>query len=171
MTNLIMKLTFSLAVLAACLGISRPAGATADGPNFYQVRGVSYSDVLNIRKWPSHKSRIIGVIMPNGRYIKNLVRRVDGWCLIRHRRVEGWAKCRFLVEQGSGYAGDYKVHRVAGNDVLYMRRWPSHRSRIVNAIPPHGRNVYLVRLKGGWGNVIHKGKSGWVNMNYLRSQY
>jgi len=171
MIKAIMKMAFSFAVIAASLGLSGPASATADGPDLYQVRGVAYSDVLNIRKRPSYTSRIIAVIPPKGRNIRNLVRRVHGWCLIRYRAVKGWAKCSYLAEQGDRRAGLYKVHRVAGNDVLYMRRWPSHRSRIVNAIPPRGRNVYLVRVRGNWGKVVHRGQSGWVKMNYLRSQY
>ncbi|MGI9386687.1 MAG: SH3 domain-containing protein [Methyloligellaceae bacterium] len=171
MTYLMKLSTFVLVAVAAAFGITGPAHAVADGPDFYQVRSVSYSDVLNIRKWPSHRSRIIGVIPPNGKRVRNLVRRVDGWCLVRYRRVEGWAKCRYLAEQGDRFPDTYKVHRVAGNDVLYVRRWPSHRSRIVNAIPPRGRNVYLIRTKGNWGKVIHRGKSGWVNLSYLRPQY
>ena len=171
MIKAIMKMVFSFAVIAASLGIAGPASATADGPDRYQVRGVAYSDVLNIRKWPSHTSRIIAVIPPNGRNIRNLVRRVNGWCLIRYRSVKGWSKCSYLMEQGYRRVERYNVHRVAGNDVLYMRLWPSHRSRIVNAIPPRGRNVYLVRVKGNWGKVVHRGKSGWVNMSYLRAQY
>ncbi len=80
------------------LGLGSTANATADGPDFYRVQNVEYWDVLNIRRWPSHKSKIIGIIPPEGRGIENLVRYVRGWCLISYSGTDGWVNCRYLRE-------------------------------------------------------------------------
>ena len=74
------------------------ANATADGPDYYKVRNVEYWDVLNIRKWPSHKSRIIDIIPSDGRGIRNEVRYVRGWCLINYHGTQGWVNCKYLAE-------------------------------------------------------------------------
>lgn len=62
----------------------------------------------------------------------------------------------------------YRVHGVAYNDVLNIRKWPSPRSRIIGYIPPHGEEVELIRTKGRWGLIEFGGQRGWSHMGYLR---
>jgi len=73
------------------------------------------------------------------------------------------AKAQYITEC------PYFVTGVAYNDVLNIRKWPSHRSRIVGLIPPDGRGVTLIRWKGNWGRIYYRDYEGWVNMRYLRA--
>ncbi len=168
MIGLSLKAALGAAAVAVGLGFTAPAHATADGPDYYRVHGVKSWDVLNIRAWPSHRSRIVGAIPHNGRHVSNLVRRVRGWCLIRHRSVKGWSKCRYLQEQSIVDARFFRVRGVAYDDVLFVRRWPASYSLALGALPRHARNVVLIRRKGNWGKVRHRDLVGWVRMNYLR---
>ncbi len=168
MITYVIKAALGASILAGGLSLGSAAHATADGPDFYQVRGVKNWDALNIRRWPHHTSRIVGIIPPKGRRVRNLVRRVRGWCLVRYRGTKGWSKCRYLEEQGTVHGATYRVRGVSYDDVLYMRRWPSPRSRIVKALAADARNVVLIRRKGRWGKVMFRGRIGWVHMRYLR---
>ncbi len=62
----------------------------------------------------------------------------------------------------------YRVHRVAYNDVLNIRKWPSPKSRIVGYIPPNGEGIEVIRRKGRWGLIEYEGVEGWSHMGYLR---
>ena len=90
MPSSIRNSVLAVTALIVGLGLAQSAYARADGPDRYEVRGIAYHDVLNIRKWPSHRSRIVGVIPADGRNIRNLVRRVRGWCRISYRYTDGW---------------------------------------------------------------------------------
>ncbi|WP_262030585.1 SH3 domain-containing protein [Microvirga sp. Mcv34] len=89
------------------------AYATADGPDFFDVRGVSPNDVLFLRARPTASSPKVGQVPHNGKMLRNegcsAVR--DGkilpdsdlntgpfWCRVRFGPVEGWANARYLIE-------------------------------------------------------------------------
>lgn len=95
-------------------------GATADGPDYWQVHGVEQGDVLNIRQEANAQSRIIGAIPSDGQCIKN-IKCVGGltfdeftklseaekekikkerprWCHIEYRGIKGWVAGRYLRE-------------------------------------------------------------------------
>jgi hypothetical protein len=89
------------------------AHATADGPDFFEVRGVTPNDVLFLRERPTANSPKVGQVPYNGKKLRNLgcsaVR--DGkilpdsdlnagpfWCRVRFGPVEGWANAKYLVE-------------------------------------------------------------------------
>ncbi len=89
------------------------AFATADGPDFFDVRGVSPNDVLFLRERPTASAAKVGRVPHNGKMLRNegcaAVR--DGrilpdsdvnpgpfWCRVRYGPVEGWANARYLVE-------------------------------------------------------------------------
>ena len=61
------------------------------------------------------------------------------------------------------HGATYRVRGVSYDDVLYMRRWPSPRSRIVKALAADARNVVLIRRKGRWGKVMFR----WMYWNIL----
>ena len=63
----------------------------------YRVHNVSYNDVLNIRAWPSPRSRIVGYIPPKGEEIE-LIRTKGRWGLIVYDGVQGWSYMGYLRE-------------------------------------------------------------------------
>lgn len=89
----IIAASFALAA-AGVLSVST-ASAYEDEGCPYRVQGVSYNDVLNIRAWPSSKSRIVGYIPPSGEGVE-LIRRKGGWGLIQYDGEQGWAYMRYL---------------------------------------------------------------------------
>ncbi|MEZ5924262.1 MAG: SH3 domain-containing protein [Hyphomicrobiaceae bacterium] len=67
------------------------------------------------------------------------------------------------------FCDTYRVVNVDETDVLYMRSGPSRHHRIVGAIPHDGYGVIKAGgCRGNWCLMEHYGKSGWVNMRYLR---
>jgi hypothetical protein len=103
------------------LGLSATgAGATADGPDFYEVRGVAKGDMLNIRAEPSAKATKVGEVPRDGTCLRSLgcqgglsyqefselsasqqrrrLRDNPRWCQIEHRGVRGWVSGRYLGE-------------------------------------------------------------------------
>ncbi len=84
-----------MAMLAAGFVFAAPAKAYEDEGCPYRVSGVAYNDVLNIRLWPSPRSRIVGFIPPNGEDVQ-LIRRKGNWGLIYYNGGEGWSHMRYL---------------------------------------------------------------------------
>lgn len=96
------------------------AVAEADGPDFYEVRGVASDDVLNMRAEPSPEARKVGEIPPSSRCIRNLgcqgglsfreftelspaeqaerQRAQPRWCKVEYQGVTGWVAGRYLAE-------------------------------------------------------------------------
>jgi len=112
----IVPLFLGLAVAAA----SGPAHATADGPDFYRVRGVSATSTLSLRAEPSLQAPRIGRIAPDATCLRNLGcqggltfeefttlseadkrRRAEEnprWCRVEYRGTVGWVAGRYLAE-------------------------------------------------------------------------
>ena len=108
---------FGLLTLAAS---SAPVCATADGPDFYRVSGVSATGALNLRAEPSVVAPRIGRIPPDAKCLRNLgcqggltlaefttlseadrKRRAEEnprWCKVEYRGTVGWAAGRYLAE-------------------------------------------------------------------------
>ncbi|MGF1619165.1 MAG: SH3 domain-containing protein [Rhodomicrobiaceae bacterium] len=81
--------------LAVALGSANIAQADYVTECPYAVKGVAYNDVLNIRRWPSPQSRLVGVIPPNGSGVY-LIRWKGNWGLINYGHYEGWVNMRYL---------------------------------------------------------------------------
>lgn len=65
--------------------------------------------------------------------------------------------------------GTYRVVNVAETDVLYMRSSPTRHAKIVAAIPYNGYGVLKAgSCKGNWCLMEHFGRTGWVNMSFLK---
>lgn len=96
------------------------ASAEADGPDYWQVKGVDKDDVLNIREQADPHSKKIGEIPPDGTCIKNLgcvggltfeefttlseeekakiEHERPRWCKVEHDGTTGWVAGRYLTE-------------------------------------------------------------------------
>lgn len=68
-------------------------------PALYCVSGVAPGDVLNLRAWPSSRSRVTHRIPRRACGIAFLPYEVDGWRKIRVAGREGWASRRYLSGQ------------------------------------------------------------------------
>ena len=99
------------------------AWAEADGPDFYDVKGVASGDVLNMRVEADYQSAKIGAIPPDGTCLRNLgcvggltfeefttlseaerqklERQRPRWCRVEHHGVTGWVAGRYLQESVS----------------------------------------------------------------------
>ncbi|MBJ6124036.1 SH3 domain-containing protein [Microvirga splendida] len=103
----------ALLLAIAAVGLHQPAWATADGPDFFSVKGVASNDVLFVREKPSVASAKIGQIPPDGRGLRNLECRTfhggqevinsdaplpgtTRWCKIQYQGMAGWVNARFL---------------------------------------------------------------------------
>ncbi|HEV2606199.1 MAG TPA: SH3 domain-containing protein [Microvirga sp.] len=78
----------------------RIAEAEKDPENVFDVVGVSYNDVLNLREHPTANSRITGVIPPNGKDVMWYGQRNGQWVWVEWQSVSGWAHSRYLRPQG-----------------------------------------------------------------------
>ena len=113
----------SVAPLAIALTVAAatdPAHATADGPDFYRVRGVSATSTLSLRAEPSVQALRIGRIPAYAACLRNLgcqggltfeefttlseadrKRRAEEnprWCKVEYRGTVGWVAGRYLAE-------------------------------------------------------------------------
>jgi len=95
--------------------------ASADGPDFYGVKGVIEGNHLNLRVKPTIKSKILAYIPYNEVCLKNLgcadgislydfetlseeelakkVKENPRWCKIKYKNLTGWSFGKFLVEK------------------------------------------------------------------------
>jgi hypothetical protein len=107
-------------VCVLVLLIARDIRAEADGPDYWEVRGVKAGDVLNIRQAPDWKSPKIGEIPPDGTCLKNIMcvggltleeftrlseaektkirKERPRWCFIEYEGLKGWVSGRYLRE-------------------------------------------------------------------------
>jgi len=103
--------------------LAAQALAEADGPDFYDVKGVEAGDVLNIRAEADYRSPKVGTIPPDGTCVRNLgckgeltfeefstlsegekqmiERQRPRWCRIEYHDVTGWVAGRYLQESTS----------------------------------------------------------------------
>ena len=106
--------------MPACLLGAAGVRSEADGPDFYDVRGVERDDVLNLREAADHRSTKIGEIPSDGTCLQNLgcsggltfeefttlsdeekqdrARQRPRWCRIRYRDRTGWVAGHYLRE-------------------------------------------------------------------------
>ena len=107
-------------VVIPIIAASGAAQATADGPDFYRVRGVSATSALSLRAEPSLQAPRIGRIAPDATCLRNLgcqggltfeefttlseahrKRRAEEnprWCKVEYQGTVGWVAGRYLAE-------------------------------------------------------------------------
>lgn len=91
----------ALAILTLSAVLSAPAHATT-GPGCYWVVNVPSWDVLNVRKWPSHRSAIVMALSSKTYMIvsgRGACRK--GWCPVNVTNElgtkRGWIKAKYLA--------------------------------------------------------------------------
>ncbi len=91
----------ALAMLTISLPVSAPAHATT-GPGCYRVVNVPSWDVLNVRKWPSHRSAIVMALSSETSIIvSGRAACRKGWCPVNVTNEfgtkQGWIKAKYLA--------------------------------------------------------------------------
>ena len=142
---------------AAVLSIALPARAeTAD------VAGVAADDVLNLRSEPRAGAPLSGALSPTASGVE-VVRRSDGWVLVKSGSQAGWAAARFLQP-----ARTYQAERppsplqcvgtepfwsfaLEGNRATYRTPDTEAATSGIQKIEPsrNSTSVWLVRPSGG----------------------
>ena len=92
-------------VIISLLFMTVSLSATADGPDYFSIRGVAYNDVLWMHPKPDYKSPRIQGIPPNASCVKNMGC-YKRWCKVSYRGVIGWVNGKYLGE--GGCAQSYK---------------------------------------------------------------
>jgi hypothetical protein len=88
---------YSLKLFLSFVFVTVSIFATADGPDYFSIRGVAYNDVLWIHPRPDHHSTRIKGIPSDASCIKNLG--CSGkWCKVSYGGVTGWVNGRYLGE-------------------------------------------------------------------------
>ena len=110
---MIRILTFAVA-----LAISFPIAADADGPDTLKVTKLRDGSMLNVRRGPSVRFGVVGLLSHDAKDIENLGCSPDfsisdwerftelerfaaaelRWCRIAHEGLLGWAAARYLEE-------------------------------------------------------------------------
>ncbi len=101
-----------------------------------------------------------------------LKRQEQGGVILYSFRIFLSAALIFLVSSflsiQKSVAETYRVYGVVSGDVLYIRAWPSIKSKKIGSIPPYGKGVErLGPCKGSWCKVSYQGMTGWTSMKYL----
>ena len=97
MRGQVFRLVLSRSVLAGvCMLVMTAAAHACACCNTYGVRGVSDDDVLNIRRWPSARSRKIGHIPAGFCGIRRLGPRRGRWVKINYGDTIGWVHSRYI---------------------------------------------------------------------------
>ncbi len=91
MLRIFFKIFISLLFAVASLS------ATADGPDYFSVRGVASNDVLWMRSQPNYHSPKIQGIPPNASCVRNLGCG-KRWCKVSYQGTVGWVNGRYLGE-------------------------------------------------------------------------
>ncbi len=127
-----------LTVSLILAGFSSPSFATADGPDFWQVRDVDKNDVLNIRSKPNFKAVKTGEIPADSQCVKNMgckggltfdefttlsevekqqiLKQRPRWCRVSYQETMGWVSGRYLEEGACPETINYKHHAKQGVD-------------------------------------------------------
>ena len=110
-------------IVASVVLLAAQALAEADGPDFYDVKGVASGDVLNMRAKADARSAKIGAIPSDGTCLRNLgcmggltfeefstlseaekqkiERQRPRWCRVEYQGFTGWVAGRYLQESAS----------------------------------------------------------------------
>lgn len=132
------------------------------------VVNVRADDRLNMRDRPSASAPISG----RKRYGECGIRVNDecrgNWCPVEDGHSLGWVHRHYIAMVSPAM---YCVTGVAAGDVLNLRAWPSHQSRVLTELHRHQCDIaFLPYSTGNWQKVRVNGWEGWVNRRYLSGE-
>jgi Bacterial SH3 domain len=126
--RMLRAMSVGVSVLWSLMAAWSMAFAEADGPDFYDVKGVGAGDVLNIHAKADARSPQVGTVPASGTCLRNLgcvggltfeefttwsateQRRLERqrprWCRIEYHGIEGWVAGRYLQESTRACARD-----------------------------------------------------------------
>ena len=69
----------------------------------------------------------------------------------------------------------YSVVNIKNKNVLYLRAWPSNKSKIIARFNPQAKNIIFLNkrkvvAKDEWMKVLLNKQEGWVNSHFLKKQ-
>lgn len=89
-----------------------------------------------------------------------------GWCWGQENQARAdfrWHPCVAEMNRET-----LRVVRVAPNDILKIREFPTTQSRVVGAIPPNGRHIqYSGDGLGEWVFIRYGRREGWVGGSFV----
>ena len=132
------------------------------------VVGLPAGDVLNLREGPGTEFPIMTGLPPSQCGVMVTGDCQGSWCPVEDGHYAGWAHRRYLSMVSPAM---YCVTRVADDDVLNLRAWPSASSRILARLGPHLCDIAILPFAvGDWQKVRADGWEGWVRRSYLSGE-
>jgi len=163
-----------LTVTFGTLAGAASAGSCVGEPlRRFFVAGVEEGDVLHLRSGPSPRYETIGIITRDTTGLVGLGPMQpygqSTWRKIRYGALVGWVNDALLRPESSRIppTSSFSVTGVRKGDVLYVRAWPSAKSREIAALPCYATGIAGIKvwMKGGqiWRKVRFHSVEGWVN--------
>ena len=160
---------YAIPILLALAFAPLPAAEASVVPGEeHCVVNVPSWDMLNIRKGPSSKSRVV----IRKRYGSCGIRVVGGcraqWCPVEDGHAAGWASRRFLSMVSPSL---YCIVDVGRRAAVVVRAFPSLRSRVLVALKrPTCGIAFLPFATGNWQKIRVNGWEGWVIRTQVSGQ-
>ena len=160
------------AVLALCLAAlwaPRPAQAdpVAQGAE-HCVINVRTDDVLNLRSRPSAQSRVLTGLRYGQCGVVVTAECRGNWCPVDDGHQAGWAHKHYL---GMVSPARYCVTGLGRNDLLALRAYPAHTSRVLVGLAMTQCDMaFLPYARDGWQKIRAAGWEGWVPRSRLSGQ-
>jgi SH3-like domain-containing protein len=139
--------------------------------NTYALKEIYGRVFLPVQKDPDGASPISGKIPFFARDIEALGKCADGWCLIRHRAVQGWIRQRHLTDGPGITEPRLQLEEVMPLDSLNIYSAPAKGASIVAKINRPATDIRpLETCNEDWCNVRYLDTVGWVDPRYLTRQ-
>ncbi len=125
--------------------------ADADGPDFYEVQGVKMGDTLNIRQYPTWKSKKVGEIPYNDKCVGN---------------EADWAFG--LTAKEFNTMGEQAIENALKVPMKFDGTRLLTTGEIIRYFDDEAKYEKLRKKRKIWTKIKHHGVEGWVNNYYLR---
>ncbi len=134
--------------------------------------GVISAGALNVRSGPSTRYRLVGRLTQGQRVA--VLGSSGAWYRITFGDGEAWVHGDYVGNGGTSTPPPQPrpqpqptgvVHTVTAS-ALNMRTGPSTSNAVIRRLM-RGNQVSVTRTSGGWSEVVHQGRSGWVSSRYL----
>ena len=171
-------------IFGTIAGAASAAPCAGEPLRRFFVAGVREGDRLYLRSGPSPRAQFIAIIPRDSSDLMGLgpVQRYGQslWRKVRYgtsrRGLTGWVNDSYLRLESSRIppTSSFSVTGVRKGDVLYVRAWPSAKSKEVAALPCDATGIVGIRvwMKGGqiWRRVRFDSMEGWANGAFLQPE-